>query len=88
MKKIEWNEEKEAWLIANRSISFALIANKILAGDILDVIDNPRYKNQRIFIIEINNYIYCAPFVEDNQKIFLKTVYANRKLNKNFNNNK
>jgi hypothetical protein len=87
VKKIEWSGEKDEWLIKNRSISFSNIANKILAGEVIGIKDNPRYKNQRFFILEINNYIYCVPFVEDEFKFFLKTAYANRKLNKKLNKN-
>ncbi len=85
VKRIEWNKEKDRLLIKSRSVSFSMVADKLISGDILDVIDNPGYKNQKIFIIKINGYIHCVPFVEDEEKIFLKTIYANRKINKKLN---
>lgn len=85
MKRIEWNKEKDQLLIKTRSVSFGTVADLILAGKIISIHNNPSRKNQRIYIVLINNYIYCVPFVEDETKIFLKTIYANRKLNKKYN---
>ena len=43
-----------------------------------------KYPNQNIFIIlvEIKNYVYLVPYVEDNKTIFLKTIIPSRKMNK------
>lgn len=42
---------------------------------------NPvKYPNQKIFILRINDYVYYVPFIEDEEKIFLKTIIPSRKL--------
>jgi len=32
--------------------------------------------------VRIEDYIYSVPFVEDNEKVFLKTIIPNRKATK------
>ena len=50
----------------------------------IDIIDHPnglKYPNQKIYIIDLNGYVYLVPFVrKDTQTIFLKTIFPNRKL--------
>jgi predicted DNA binding CopG/RHH family protein len=41
-----------------------------------------KYPNQRIFIIDIEDYIYLVPFVEDEKSMFLKTIIPSRKMTK------
>jgi hypothetical protein len=38
-----------------------------------------RYPHQWIFVLEINGYAYCVPFVETDDQIFLKTIIPSRK---------
>ena len=49
-----------------------------------------KYPNQNIFIIlvEIKNYVYLVPYVEDDTSIFLKTIIPSRQMNKKYNKNK
>ncbi len=85
MKYFDWNEEKNQWLIENRDISFNLCVTYIEQGDYLDIVDNhPPYEHQKIFIINIDGYIYEVPFVEDDEKFFLKTVYPSRVATKKY----
>jgi len=37
-----------------------------------------------IFVFEIEGYIYYVPFVENEEKIFLKTIIPSRKLTKQY----
>ena len=56
-------------------------------GKLYDVLEhsNPaKYPNQHFYIVEIRQYIYVVPFVEDDAKIFLKTIYPSRKLTKQY----
>jgi hypothetical protein len=32
--------------------------------------------------VNINNYVFSVPFIEENNKIFLKTIYPDRKATK------
>jgi len=41
-----------------------------------------KYPNQRLFILSIQNYTYYVPFVEDEEKVFLKNIIPSRKYHK------
>ncbi len=87
VKPFRWNDEKNAQLQADRGISFEDIVSAIAAGKVLDTIEHPnqeRYPAQKIFIVEINQYVYLVPFVENDQEIFLKTIIPSRKLKKQY----
>lgn len=87
MKYFEWSAEKNAGLKAERDVSFEEVVVAISEGKLLDIIEHPnkkRYPNQQIFIVEINHYAYLAPFTEDEQKIFLKTIIPSRKATKDY----
>lgn len=43
-----------------------------------------RYPDQKIFIIAFGKYAYSVPFIEDEEKIFLKTIYPSRKFTKKY----
>lgn len=87
MKYFEWNKDKNKKLMLERNISFEIVVICIKNGDILDKIKHPnqkRYPNQHIYIINIDGYVHAVPFVEDEQKIFLKTIIPSRKLTKQY----
>jgi len=87
MKYIAWNQEKNEELKQQRNISFELITYLIETKQVLDIIKHPnedKYPNQRIFVIEFNNYVYLVPFVEDETQIFLKTIIPSRKATKKY----
>jgi len=46
--------------------------------------ENAKYVGQKIFVININNYAYLVPFVEDEEKVFLKTIIPSRKATKKY----
>ena len=85
MKPINWNDEKNATLIRERGISFDQVVYEMANGRVISIIENPKqtaYPNQQIIIVNIDDYIYCVPFIENEEEIFLKTVYPSRKLTK------
>lgn len=85
MLKYEWNKEKDKQLRLTRGIGFEDITTAANNRQIIVILkhSNPlRYKNQNLMIIKINNYAYCVPFVEGNNKRFLKTIYPSRKYTK------
>ncbi|MCJ8503233.1 DUF4258 domain-containing protein [Desulfatitalea alkaliphila] len=84
MKYLTWNLEKNELLKAEREISFEEIALLIEAGNILGIEENPGRPNQKIYILEIDNYAYIVPFVESENEIFLKTAFPSRKYTKRF----
>jgi len=87
MKYYDWNEEKNQWLKKERNISFEIIVSCLEEGKMLDKIahaNNEKYPNQYIFIIEHENYAYLVPFVEDEEKVFLKTIIPSRKATEKY----
>jgi len=87
MKPFRWKLEKNEWLKLNRKICFEDVAFFIERGNLLDIIEHPnqdKYKGQKIFIIEINKYVFMVPFIEDNESIELKTIIPNRKLTRKY----
>ena len=87
MKYLDWEEEKNAKLKEEREVSFEEVVDAIEDNRVLDRIDHPnknRYHNQQIMIVKINDYAYLVPFVEDEEKIFFKTVIPSRKMTKKY----
>lgn len=84
MKYFNWNSEKNKKLIKERGVSFEMCLVKIEAKDVLDILDNARYPNQKIFVLEIDNYIYLVPFVKNENEIFFKTIIPSRKFTKKY----
>lgn len=85
MKSYIWSDEKNKLLQDERGISFEDIVDAISNGELLDSIKNPsseKYSNQSVFIVNVNGYVYCVPYVEDESNIFLKTIFPSRKMKK------
>ncbi len=83
-KPFEWDDEKNKLLQKERDLSFEAIIIAIENGHLLDIIDHPTRANQKIFEIEMEDYIVRVPFVEDEKKIFFKTAFHSRKSTKNY----
>ena len=87
MKPINWNSTKNQQLIVERGISFEDIVFYMQQGQLLDDIQHPnsdKYPEQRIFVINVDNYVHLVPYVEDRKEIFLKTVIPSRKATKQY----
>ena len=81
-----WSEEKNKILKENRKISFEDVIVAIQEGGLLEIIPNPskNHQEQDCFIVGIGNYTYIVPFIENEEGIFLKTIYPSRKYKKIF----
>ena len=87
MKNYNWNEDKSKKLKSERNLSFEEIIFYISNGNLLEIIDNPnqiKYGGQKIYVLNIDNYIYYVPFIENDNEIFLKTIIPSRKLTKQY----
>lgn len=87
MKPFRWNDEKNEWLKRERGISFERLVAAIEAGSVVDIVPNPnraRYPGQSIFVVVCGDYAYLVPFVEDEDHVFLKTAFANRKATRDY----
>ena len=83
MKTYEWDKDKNQKLIKERGVSFEAVVSHIEVGDILGIVPGKdKFKHQKQFIVQINKYIYVVPFVEDKEKVFLKTIIPSRVLTK------
>ena len=79
-----WNSEENKKLIKEEEFLFGISLVKIENKEVLDLLDSVNYPNQKIFVLEIDNYVYLAPFVENEGEIFLKTIIPSRKFTKIF----
>jgi len=87
MKYYDWNDEKNQLLKKLRGVSFEEVVLAIVSGDLVDRIKHPntkKYPNQGVFLVKIEDYIYSVPYVEDDKKIFLKTIIPNSKVTKKY----
>jgi uncharacterized DUF497 family protein len=85
MKYYDWNDEKNELSKRLRGVSFERVVLAIASGDLIDRLRHPgpeKYPNQMVFLVKIEDYIYSVPYVEDDDKIFLKTIIPNRKATK------
>ena len=83
MKPFRWSSDKNQQLGAQRSIHFEAVVVAIETGGLLDVFAHPnpeQYPSQRIIIVvEVNQYVYLVPYVEDDDYLFLKAIIPSRK---------
>jgi hypothetical protein len=85
MKKTAWYSEKAAALLNDPArgggVGFEACVVALENGKLLDVAPNPssNHPTQKMYILNINSYAYCVPFVETETEIFLKTVFPSRK---------
>ena len=87
MDYYRWNYSKNEDLKARRGIGFERVIMHIERGDVLDVVDHPnreRYPNQQILLVEIDDYVYLVPFVENEEGRFLKTIIPSRKATRDY----
>jgi uncharacterized DUF497 family protein len=87
VKPFQWDEQKNEWLKKIRGVSFEDVVTASTEGKIVETMDHPnqkRYPNQQVLIIIINEYIHMVPFVEDEEKYFLKTIIPSRKMMKKY----
>jgi uncharacterized DUF497 family protein len=87
MKTFSWNDEKNALLKAERQVSFEEIVLYIEMGGLLDVLEHPnqeKYKGQKVFVVQVDDYVYLVPFIESDAEVFLKTIIPSRKATRNY----
>jgi len=87
MKEVQFNREKDKVLLEKRGIGFEDIKQALENGKLLNVVKHPnskRYPRQKMFLIELNNYVFMVPFIEEREYIFLKTIIPSRKYTKKY----
>ncbi len=87
MKTFAWDDDKNELLKRERGVSFEEIVFHINNGGLLARLDHPnrvKYPHQQIFVVLVSDYVYMVPFVEDEEKYFLKTIVPSRRLTRDF----
>nr|VFJ47251.1 MAG: Ribonuclease toxin, BrnT, of type II toxin-antitoxin system [Candidatus Kentron sp. FW]VFJ49256.1 MAG: Ribonuclease toxin, BrnT, of type II toxin-antitoxin system [Candidatus Kentron sp. FW] len=87
MVSYRWDNDKNVLWKQTRGITFEQVVMHIENGDVLDVMVHPnktKCPNQQILIVDINDYIYAVPFIEEGQEYLLKTIVPSRKLTKQY----
>ena len=87
MKPFRWNHDKNESLKVERSISFEEIVLAIEADGLFDVLRHPtpeKYPNQSVLVVALDGYVYLAPYVDEPDYYFLKSVIPSRKATKNY----
>ena len=87
MKYYDWNDDKNELLKKLRGVSFEQVVLAIVSGGLIDRVKHSnleKYPNQRVFLVKIEDYIHSVPYVEDDEKIFLKTIIPNSKATKKY----
>ncbi len=85
MKIFSWNHEKNKQLQKERGISFEEIVFCIENGGLIDILEHPnqtKYQGQQLYVVVINEYVYIVPFVDNDEEIFLKTIFPSRRYTK------
>ena len=87
MKAYNWNPNKNQRLIEEREISFENVVFYLQNDGLVDDIKHPNdknYPNQRVYIVNIDDYAYLVPYVESDDEIFLKTIIPSRKATRKY----
>ena len=84
-KRIEWSDEKNTQLQSERNLSFEAVIVALEQGKLIDIVPNPssHHPHQNVLVIEIDNYLVLVPFVEEEERVFLKTAFRSQKVTKN-----
>jgi hypothetical protein len=83
----DWDSAENEKLISLRGVSFEEVIAVLECGDVLDILEHPNkvlYPHQYIYVVEIDGYAYLVPFVQNKNKVFLKTIIPNRKAQKKY----
>jgi hypothetical protein len=70
-------------------VIFVLVGHLIATRPTYDITvlmhpNQHKYPGQMISVVEVDGYVYLAPFVETESEIFLKTIIPSRKATKQF----
>ena len=87
MKPFRWNAEKNELLKLSRGVSFESIVVAVESDGLLDIVEHPnrtKYPNQQVLIVSFDGYVYLAPFVEEADCFFLKTVIPSRRATRDY----
>lgn len=82
-----WDPVKNDWLKEHRGVSFEAVESHLEGGGLLDIVEHPnqeKYPGQRVFIVQIEDYVYWVPFRETGEITRLITVIPSRKMTRKY----
>lgn len=83
---IRFDDAKAALVFQKHGVRLDCVKAEIMKGNykIADVMNQKDHPGQKMFVVKIDDYAVCAPFVIDNEEgyIFLKTAFKARLFNK------
>lgn len=78
---IKWDPEKEHKLRAERGVEIQEVADIIVAGKYVAILEHPSRPSQQLFIVRYRDYTHVVPFViDEDENIILKTVFPSRRF--------
>ena len=83
----DWSDEKDKKLKQERGIGFEDIVFHVASDDLHSVSDHPnsqKYPNQKIMYVMVDDYVYLVPYLEEENRKFLKTIIPSRRATKEF----
>jgi uncharacterized DUF497 family protein len=83
----DWDNDKNEQLKRERGISFEQIVFLILNDRILDMLEHPnktKYGDQKLYVIDVDDYAYLVPFEDRKGVRFLKILFPSRKYTQKY----
>jgi uncharacterized DUF497 family protein len=83
----DWDNDKNEQLKRERGISFEQIVFLILNDCILDILEHPnkiKYRDQKLYVIDVEDYAYVVPFEDSKGVRFLKTIFPSRRFTQKY----
>ena len=78
MKPFDWDDKNEE-LRAGRNVSFEQVEAEIETGRFrLEKNTSGNHPSQSIYLVILNSYVHVVPFREDEDSIFLITIFPSR----------
>ncbi|PPD31120.1 MAG: toxin [Methylomonas sp.] len=85
--RFEWDENKNQLIKRDRQVCFEDVLVALNEDRLLDILPHhnvDKYPNQKLFIVQIRDYVYYVPFIENDDNIFLKNIIPSRKYLKQY----
>ena len=86
---VRYDEEKAKAVFKKHGVIMEMVRQEILADrfDMDDVANQDGHPEQKMFIVLVNGYAHCAPFViESDGTFFLKTAFKSRVYQRRYEN--
>ena len=77
MKEFRWNELKSKRLKQVRGVSF----EELVQCPVINIVDHSQ-RDQKLYLFLYHDYVWVAPAIIEEEYVFLKTLFPNRKFTK------